>query len=129
MRNQLDIFKDDPVRMAKANREAADYALHDRQFTESERQERAAYYTREAERWEFSAPLAASRSTAQRSREHEQRQLAEPNTAPNPLKVAARAVVPAVRATLLRANELLPHTTSPGWIFWIHGSLRQLLQP
>lgn len=51
MRNQLDIFKDDPVRMAKANREAAVHALHDRQFTESERQERAAYYTREAERW------------------------------------------------------------------------------
>lgn len=57
MRNQLDIFKDDPVRMAKANREAADHALHDRQFTESERQERAAYYIREAERWEFSAAL------------------------------------------------------------------------
>ncbi|MBA0342102.1 hypothetical protein D7U87_15540 [Stenotrophomonas maltophilia] len=57
MRNQLDIFKDDPVRMAKANREAADHALHDKQFTESERQERSAYYTREAERWESSAAL------------------------------------------------------------------------
>ncbi len=57
MRNQLDIFKDDPARMAKANHAAADAALHDRQFTESERQERAAYYTREAERWEFSAAL------------------------------------------------------------------------
>ncbi|CRD53043.1 hypothetical protein [Stenotrophomonas indicatrix] len=57
MRNQLDIFKDDPARMAKANREAADHALTDKQFTESERQERAAFYTREAERWEFSAAL------------------------------------------------------------------------
>lgn len=61
MRSQLDIFKDDPVRMAKANREAADHALHDRQFTESERQERAAYYTREAERWEFSAILGGQK--------------------------------------------------------------------
>ncbi|HDS1101048.1 hypothetical protein ACK1O1_04200 [Stenotrophomonas maltophilia] len=57
MRNQLDIFKDDPVRMAKANREAADHALHDTQFTERERLERSAYYTNEAERWEFRAAL------------------------------------------------------------------------
>ncbi len=64
MRNQLDIFKDDPVRMAKANRDAADAALHDMQFTESERQERAAYYTREAERWEFSAALGSQQISA-----------------------------------------------------------------
>ncbi|CRD54395.1 hypothetical protein [Stenotrophomonas indicatrix] len=57
MRNQLDIFDHDPARMAAANRAAADHALHDRQFIESDRQERAAYYTREAERWEFSAAL------------------------------------------------------------------------
>ncbi len=57
MCSQLDIFKDDPVRMAKANRAAADQALRDMQFTERERQERAGYYTREAERWEFSAAL------------------------------------------------------------------------
>ena len=57
MRNQLDIFKDDPIRMAKANREAADHAMHDTQFTERERLERSAYYTSEAERWEFSAAL------------------------------------------------------------------------
>ena len=62
MRNQLDIFKDDPVRMAKANRAAADQALRDMQFTESERQERAAYYTREAERWEFSAALGGQKT-------------------------------------------------------------------
>ena len=63
MRNQLDILKDDPVRMAKANRDAADHALHDKQFTESERQERAAYYTREAERWEFNAALGGQQIT------------------------------------------------------------------
>ncbi|MGX9710777.1 hypothetical protein [Stenotrophomonas maltophilia group sp. LNF259] len=57
MRNQLDIFKDDPVRMAKANRNAAEHALHDTQFTERERQERFAYYTNEAERWESRAAL------------------------------------------------------------------------
>lgn len=43
--------------MAKANRDAADHALHDTQFTERERLERSAYYTSEAERWEFSAAL------------------------------------------------------------------------
>ncbi|WP_313465681.1 hypothetical protein [Stenotrophomonas sp.] len=69
MRNQLDIFKDDPVRMAKANREAADAALHDRQFTESERQERAAYYTREAERWEFSAALGGQQINGANAKE------------------------------------------------------------
>jgi hypothetical protein len=57
VRNQLDIFKDDPVRMAKANREAAEHALHDQQFTERERQERSSYYANEAERWEFRALL------------------------------------------------------------------------
>lgn len=65
MRNQLDIFKDDPVRMAKANRDAADHALTDKQFTESERQERAAYYTREAERWELSAALGGKHINGQ----------------------------------------------------------------
>jgi hypothetical protein len=66
VRNQLDILKDDPVRMAKANRDAADHALHDKQFTESERQERAACYTREAERWEFNAALGGQQITTSR---------------------------------------------------------------
>ncbi|MCI1145937.1 hypothetical protein MOP98_09585 [Stenotrophomonas maltophilia] len=57
MRNQIDIFKHEPVHMAKANRDAADHAPTDKQFSESERQERAAHYTREAARWEFSAEL------------------------------------------------------------------------
>lgn len=71
MRNQLDIFKDDPVRMAKANREAADNALHDRQFTERERQARSAYYANEAERGSTAPHSAASRSKVQRSRAHD----------------------------------------------------------
>lgn len=61
MRNQLDIFDHDPARMAAANRAAADHALHDKQFTESERLERAAFYIREAERWEYSAALGGQR--------------------------------------------------------------------
>jgi hypothetical protein len=65
MRNQLDIFRDDPVRMAKANRDAADHALTDKQFTESECQELAAYCTREAERWEFSAARGGQKINGQ----------------------------------------------------------------
>lgn len=63
MRNQLDIFKDDPARMAKANREAADHALHDTQFTERERLERSTYYANEAERWEYRAALGGQKIT------------------------------------------------------------------
>ncbi|MCV0218798.1 hypothetical protein [Stenotrophomonas sp. Ps181] len=59
LRNQLDIFDHDPARLAKPCRDAADHALHDKQSPESERQDRAAYYTREAERWEFSAALGS----------------------------------------------------------------------
>ncbi|MBN5049460.1 hypothetical protein JY456_03785 [Stenotrophomonas maltophilia] len=45
------------ARKAAANRATADHALHDTQFTERERHERSAYYTHEAERWEFQAAL------------------------------------------------------------------------
>ncbi|EKT4092723.1 TPA: hypothetical protein UOA80_001092 [Stenotrophomonas maltophilia] len=62
MRNQLDIFDHDPARMAAANRAAADHALHDVQFTEAEREARAAHYLGEAERWEHLAAHSA-RST------------------------------------------------------------------
>ncbi|KOE97272.1 hypothetical protein I5U45_09735 [Stenotrophomonas maltophilia] len=62
MRNQLDIFDHDPARMAAANRAAAEHALHDVQFTEAEREERAAHYIGEAERWEHLAAHSA-RST------------------------------------------------------------------
>lgn len=57
MRNQLDIFDHDPARMAAANRAAADHTLHDVQFPKRERLERSAYYTSEAEPWEFSTAL------------------------------------------------------------------------
>jgi len=67
LRNQLDIFDHDPARLAKANREAADHALHDTQFTERERMERSAYYTSEAERWEFSAALGQRIRTESRA--------------------------------------------------------------
>lgn len=59
MRNQLDIFDHDPARMAAANRAAAEHALHDVQFTEAEREERAAHYIGEAERWEHLAAHSA----------------------------------------------------------------------
>ncbi|PJL60653.1 hypothetical protein [Stenotrophomonas maltophilia] len=62
MRNQLDIFDHDPARMAAANRAAAEHALHDVQFTEAEREERAAHYIGEVERWEHLAAHSA-RST------------------------------------------------------------------
>jgi hypothetical protein len=62
VRNQLDIFDHDPARMAAANRAAAEHALHDVQFTEAEREERAAHYIGEAERWEHLAAHSA-RST------------------------------------------------------------------
>lgn len=45
MRNQLDIFDHDPARLAKANRDAAEHALTDVQFSHKVRQERAAHYT------------------------------------------------------------------------------------
>ncbi|HIE5650306.1 TPA: hypothetical protein ACXNQV_002164 [Stenotrophomonas maltophilia] len=47
MRNQLDIFDHDPARLAKANRDAAEHALTDVQFSPKVRQERAAHYTAE----------------------------------------------------------------------------------
>jgi hypothetical protein len=50
MTAQLDVFRDDPKRIAQAWRVAAETALHDVQFTDAERQKRHAYYLAEAER-------------------------------------------------------------------------------
>ncbi|MGO4717835.1 hypothetical protein AB4071_01725 [Stenotrophomonas sp. 2MCAF14_2] len=66
MRNQLDIFDHDPARMVAANRAAADHALHDVQFTEAERQSRAAHYLGEAERWESLAAHSTRATTARK---------------------------------------------------------------
>lgn len=52
MTAQLDLYRDDPKRIAQAWRVAADTALHDVQFTDDERAKRAAYYLAEAERLE-----------------------------------------------------------------------------
>lgn len=64
MRNQLDIFDHDPARLAKANRDAAEHALTDVQFSHKFRQERAAHYTAEADRLEALAALCNSASAA-----------------------------------------------------------------
>ncbi|HGM5514566.1 TPA: hypothetical protein ACKPYU_000841 [Stenotrophomonas maltophilia] len=64
MRNQLDIFDHDPARLAKANRDAAEHALTDVQFSHKVRQERAAHYTAEAERLEALAALCSPTSAA-----------------------------------------------------------------
>lgn len=60
--NQLDIFKHDPRlqgpalrKLAKAYRAAAETALRDVQFTDSERQSRHDYYLAEAKRLEAEA--------------------------------------------------------------------------
>lgn len=50
--NQLDVFRDDPARIAAAWRASAETALIDVQFTARERQERHDYYAGEAERLE-----------------------------------------------------------------------------
>lgn len=55
MSAQLDVFRDDPKRIAQAWRVAADTALRDVQFTDDERASRAAYYLAEAERLERAA--------------------------------------------------------------------------
>ncbi len=59
-RNQLDIFDHDPARLAKANRIAAECALHDPYFPPSQRQDRHDYYIAEAERFERLAAMAAA---------------------------------------------------------------------
>ncbi len=59
MRNQFDIFDHDPARLAKANRDAAEHALTDVQFSHKVRQERAAHYNAEAERLEALAALCS----------------------------------------------------------------------
>lgn len=64
MCNQLDIFDDDPARLAKANRDAADQALKDMQFPTTIRLERAAHYTAEAERLEALASLCSPTQAA-----------------------------------------------------------------
>lgn len=69
MRNQLDIFDHDPVRMAAVNRAAAEQALHDVQFTEAIRQERHAFYKAEAERWDDLAAHSA-RAITERKEHH-----------------------------------------------------------
>ena len=51
------------VRIAKANREAADHALHDRQFTKSERQERGRFLTDALRGYRHTASIAAKDST------------------------------------------------------------------
>lgn len=59
MRNQLDIFDDDPARLAQANRDAADQAAKDMQFPPKIRQERVDHYTAEAVRLEALAALCS----------------------------------------------------------------------
>lgn len=53
MRTQLDIFDHDPARLAKANRDAAEHALTDVQFSPKVRQERAAHYTPKRCAWKL----------------------------------------------------------------------------
>lgn len=50
--NQMDIFRDDPSAIAKANRLAAETAIVNPYSTTSERQERHAFYIAEAEKFE-----------------------------------------------------------------------------
>lgn len=50
--NQRDIFRDDPRRLAEANRAAAETALIDVQFSERERIKRHAHYMAEAAKYE-----------------------------------------------------------------------------
>ncbi|HID8537179.1 TPA: hypothetical protein ACXIMI_002309 [Stenotrophomonas maltophilia] len=64
MRNQLDIFDDDPARLAQANRDAADQAAKDMQFPPKIRQERVDHYTAEAERLEALAALCSPTQAA-----------------------------------------------------------------
>lgn len=52
MSAQLDVFRDDPKRLAQAWRVAADTALRDVQFTDDERKTRHDYYLAEAQRLE-----------------------------------------------------------------------------
>lgn len=52
---QLDVFRDDPTRLASIWRTAAETALHDIQFTDDERQRRHDYYLAEANKIQRSA--------------------------------------------------------------------------
>lgn len=45
---QLDIFNDSPQAQAAAFRKAAEAARHDWHYTQSEREQRAAYYEKQA---------------------------------------------------------------------------------
>lgn len=54
---QLDVFRDDPGRMAKAWRAAAETALIDVQFNDDDRKRRHDYYLAEAERLEALAEV------------------------------------------------------------------------
>lgn len=53
--NQLDVFRDDPRRIAAAWRASADHALQDVQFSERERKERHDYYAAKADELERAA--------------------------------------------------------------------------
>ncbi|MCD9046784.1 hypothetical protein [Luteimonas sp. MHLX1A] len=56
--NQLDLYRDDPRRIAQAWRTAAETALRNPFHTEAERRARHAYYSEQATRLEGPAPGA-----------------------------------------------------------------------
>lgn len=69
MPKQLDIFQNDPGRMALLYRTSAETALKDAQFTPPVRQDRHDHYTREAERLEaLAAQCGPTREAAQERR-------------------------------------------------------------
>ncbi len=70
LRTQLDIFEHDPARLAKANRVAAETALRDVQFTDTERKERHDYYLGEALRLEALARQCKPTSARRRRGTH-----------------------------------------------------------
>lgn len=67
MPKQLDIFRNDPGRMAVLYRTSAETALKDVQFSPPARQDRHDHYTREAERLE--ALAAQCKATQPESKE------------------------------------------------------------
>ncbi len=63
-RQQLDIFEDDPARMAQLFRASAEAALKDVQFSAIVRQDRHDHYLREAERLEALAAMCSDQAAA-----------------------------------------------------------------
>lgn len=61
---QTDIFRDDPRRMVRAYREAAETALVDPHYTLAERQKNHDYYAAEADKLERELPQAKDASRA-----------------------------------------------------------------